>query len=554
MHSFLGWDIGGVNTKAALVVDGLPRRVMTRAFELQRAPETLTALLVDVASAIGATHVDAHAVTMTAELSQMFRTKRDGVSFVLDAVESAFPGAPVHVYTTDGSFVAPAAARAQPLAVAAANWVATAHVVARQHPDALLVDVGTTTTDLIPIVGGTVAASGRNDPERLASGELVYTGAVRTPVEAIVRDVPMGNGRARVAAEAFALSGDVHVWLGDLAPGDYDAATPDGRPPERRFAGERLARVVCADREMLDDEAITAIAATAASAQVASIATAMREVLQRHPSIATAVVTGLGAFVAARAAVASELRVTPLSEHLGADGARSAPATAVALLLHERLSGIASLTRSAQLRGQAGQIRAREPGKAPTAQAITVVKIGGSLLADPRQWRTAIAALAAASQPLVVVPGGGPFADAVRGVDAAFTLTDDAAHWMAIAGMDQHAEMIVATGDAFVRVHDAPGIERALHRGLIAVIAPLQWLRAADPLPHSWDITSDSIAAWIASRINATRLVLIKPAGATGPSIVDPGFHRTWGPDRPCTVCDAFQLEAQLAADEPSPR
>ncbi len=116
---------------------------------------------------------------MTAELSQMFRTKRDGVAFVLDALQAAFPTSEIRVFAVDGRFLPPAEARSAPLAVAAANWSATAHLVALDHPNALLIDTGTTTTDIIPISGGLVVSRGRTDPERLASGELVYTGALR---------------------------------------------------------------------------------------------------------------------------------------------------------------------------------------------------------------------------------------------------------------------------------------------------------------------------------------------------------------------------------------
>ena len=138
--------------------------------------------------------VDVHAVTMTAELSQMFRTKRDGVAFVLDAMETAFAGADIDVFTVDGAFVDVAQAMRNPLSVAAANWTATATMVANTFHDGLLIDIGTTTTDIIPIVGGRVVASGRTDPDRLASGELVYTGAVRTAIEAITSEVPLRGG------------------------------------------------------------------------------------------------------------------------------------------------------------------------------------------------------------------------------------------------------------------------------------------------------------------------------------------------------------------------
>src|SRR5690242_20235256 len=262
---------------------------------------------------------------MTAELSQMFRTKREGVSFVLDTMTRAFPSASLHVFTVDNRFLSPADALNEPLAVAASNWAATASIAALDHPNALLVDIGTTTTDIIPIVHGRPAAVGNTDPARLASGELVYTGALRTPVEAIIQHVPLGASRAGVSAESFALIGDVHVWRGDLAPNDYTVATPDQRPATREYAGERLARVVCADREMLVTDGISAIADAVADAQVDLIAQAIARVRDRHPALRLAVIIGLGAFIADRAARHAGLDVTRLADTLGTDASRCAP-------------------------------------------------------------------------------------------------------------------------------------------------------------------------------------------------------------------------------------
>jgi probable H4MPT-linked C1 transfer pathway protein len=331
----IGWDIGGVNTKVALVEHQRLVRALARPFELQRAPDTLVTVLRELASEAGA-HADSqvvHAATMTAELSQIFRTKRDGVAFVIDALAAAFPSSTVRVFAVDGRFVDPAEARDRPLSVAAANWAATAALVARHYRDAVLVDVGTTTADVIPIVGGAVVARGRTDPDRLASGELVYTGALRTPAEAIASHVLVDGERVGVSAENFALAGDVHVWRGDLAPEDYTAPTPDSRPATREFAGERLARVICADREMLDDARVSAIADAIAEAQIDRVAEAIRRVCARHASLGTAVVTGLGAFIAKTAACRVGLSVASLANHLGPDAARYAPAAAVALLL-----------------------------------------------------------------------------------------------------------------------------------------------------------------------------------------------------------------------------
>jgi len=332
MTTVLGWDIGGVNTKAARVAGGRVLAARALPYEIQRDPAGLTPLLHRLAHDLGAGEGEPHGVTMTAELSQLFRTKRDGVAFVLDAVAAAFPGADVRVWSVDGRWRAPAEARRDPLAVAAANWAATARVVGRWRSDCLLLDTGSTTTDIIPIRGGEPVAAGRTDPERLREGELVYTGALRTPAEAIVATVPLDGRPAGVSAEGFALAGDAHVWRGELDPTDYATPTPDGRPATREFAGERLARLVCADREMLDAAAINAIAHALWDAQVTRICGAVARVRARHPGLSRAVVTGLGDFLGAAAARRAGLEVTHLADLLG-PAARHAPAVAVALLL-----------------------------------------------------------------------------------------------------------------------------------------------------------------------------------------------------------------------------
>lgn len=337
-----GWDIGGVNTKVARLdttAGGPAIRTIIRPYEVQSSPSDLTSTLVQLARELGAGPGDAHAITMTAELSQAFRTKRQGVGYVLDAIEAAFPESHrIHVYTVSGCFVSPADGRTRPLEVAAANWAATAAVVAKWAPTCILLDVGTTSADLIPIVKGRVVARGRTDPERLLSGELVYTGALRTPAEAVTRRVPLWGGSAAVSADGFALIGDAHLWLGRLSPEDYTCRTPDNRGATRVDAGERLARVVCADREMLDEPTIDAIAKALAEAQVHAIADALARIRERWPEISVAVVAGLGDFIAVDGAHAAGLDVLPLADKFG-PAARAAPAAAVASLLGDYLRG-----------------------------------------------------------------------------------------------------------------------------------------------------------------------------------------------------------------------
>jgi probable H4MPT-linked C1 transfer pathway protein len=328
----LGWDVGGANVKAAVVEGGASGRTVhtgSRPFEIWRDKHALPEVLRELASALPAP--DSVVVTMTAELSDVFRTKREGVGFVLDAVE-AVSRAPVRVFTTAGGFVDARTARAHPLETAASNWLATAMLVGGFVPDALLVDIGSTTTDVTPVAGGRVIATGRTDPERLSAGELVYTGVLRTNVAAIVRRVPLGGGDCPVASELFAVSGDVHVLLGSLSAADYTCPTPDGRPPTAEFAGERLARVVCADGEMLAPGEIRAIAEAVAEAQVEEVAGALRQVARRLARPAPVIATGLGSFVARRAAQRVAMPAQDLADVLKVDVGTVAPAVAVAWL------------------------------------------------------------------------------------------------------------------------------------------------------------------------------------------------------------------------------
>jgi aspartokinase-like uncharacterized kinase len=190
----------------------------------------------------------------------------------------------------------------------------------------------------------------------------------------------------------------------------------------------------------------------------------------------------------------------------------------------------------------------REAGRhrCPVPIVETVVKLGGGLLAHKDHLDGALEMIATAGcgRRLLVVPGGGLFADVIRDVDRRLHLSDDAAHWMAVLAMDQYAHLIAARIRRGLVVAESHGIVAALEARRLPVLAPSRWLREADPLPHTWDVTSDSIAAWAAGALGAQQLVLIKPPGvkAAGLRPADHGEPHGFLPER--TVVDRYFLRA----------
>jgi (4-(4-[2-(gamma-L-glutamylamino)ethyl]phenoxymethyl)furan-2-yl)methanamine synthase len=327
----VGLDVGGANTKAA-VVDGDGRvRVASEPFEVWRRPDALTGAIASVVGRLGAEGAPV-ALTTTAELVDAFGTKREGVLHVLDAARAALAGRDLRVITTGGELISFEEARDAPLRCAAANWMATALLIARSSPDAVLLDCGGTTTDVIPISGGKVVARGRTDVERLLSGELVYTGALRTNVAAIVSHVPIGGRPCPVSSELFAISADAHLLRGSLTPEECTCTFPDGRGAARPEARARLARVVCADPEQLGDGDIEAIAAAVEEAQIAAIAAALDRVAAPLPAGVGVIVVGVGAFLARAAVARSGLRLQGEDGPLAGGAGDVAAAVALSVL------------------------------------------------------------------------------------------------------------------------------------------------------------------------------------------------------------------------------
>ncbi|HEV3389450.1 MAG TPA: hydantoinase/oxoprolinase family protein [Solirubrobacteraceae bacterium] len=334
MVPVIGLDVGGANTKAAVVDADERIRVASEPFEVWRRPDALSRA---IASVVGRLELDDSpvALTTTAELVDAFGTKRDGMLHVLEATRQALPGRRLRVLTTAGELIGLEEAQAAPLRCAAANWVATAMLVARSVPDAILVDCGGTTTDVIPIAGGEVVARGRTDVERLLSGELVYTGALRTNVAAIVSDVPIGGRPCPVSSELFAISADGHLLRGNLTPEECTCTFPDGRGASIPEARARLARVVCADPEQLADGDLEAIAAAVEEAQVAVISVALRRVAAEAVAGAPVVTAGIGEFLAHSAAKRCGLAIQGGAGPLAGPAGEVAAAVALSVLGRE---------------------------------------------------------------------------------------------------------------------------------------------------------------------------------------------------------------------------
>lgn len=288
---FLGLDIGGVHTKAALVErnGGEVRLVAqhTEAFHFRRPlrelAEQVPALLRRVAAACGdGGAVRAIAVTTTAESIGVFPTLADGVRSILQWVRDAFPTVPVQVMTTEAGLVPWEQAMAAPMAVASANWAATAALWAPFIGDGLLLDMGSTTTDIVPIRGGRPVPSGKTDLERLQCSELVYVGLLRTPVTFLASRVKVGRSRIRLASESRAYTAHLHSLLDGAPPFTMPhpvTGTPMTISPESAFAA--LARNVCSDRTHLSDSVLLGMARQLRLRQLHTVAQAAREVIAR---------------------------------------------------------------------------------------------------------------------------------------------------------------------------------------------------------------------------------------------------------------------------------
>ncbi len=333
MSVVIGWDIGGAHLKAARVKDGRVEAVVQAATPLWLGLDSLDAAFDALHAELGG---DRHAITMTGELCDAFPSRREGVAGLAAIAANRLGPASSSLYAGRAGFVELREAASHAADIASANWHASAALLALALPDALFIDIGSTTADLIPIVAGRVAALGYSDAERLASGELVYTGMTRSFVMALASRAPFRGAWTPLMNEYFANSADVHRILGALPEGADKMPSADGREKTVGASRARLARMIGREADDAAAPEWDGLAAWFAEAQTREVADAAFLRLSRNdvPIAAPVVAAGVGEGVAAE--VARRLRRPCLGFssliEAPAEASHCAPAVAVALL------------------------------------------------------------------------------------------------------------------------------------------------------------------------------------------------------------------------------
>lgn len=290
----IGLDIGGANTDCTIIEikdDEIVRMKNRREYfpmwknsnELENALKKLT---------VDDSDIDVACVSMTAELADGYTSKKEGVLDISRQVMKTFDGKKVFFVTFDGLKNYDELQK-DPLSAAAANWIGTTEIIKYVEKDCIFMDIGSTTTDIIPIKNQKEIALGHSDLERLSTGELIYTGMLRTNLTSITHTVPIHDKNTRVSSELFSITADVHRILNNIKEEEYTCPTPDGNKKDIVSCKRRLARLVCADLDTLEDEEIMKLAKYIEKKQIEQIYDGLKEVVDRT-KIETVLITSIG--------------------------------------------------------------------------------------------------------------------------------------------------------------------------------------------------------------------------------------------------------------------
>ncbi len=317
----IGLDIGGANTKLASSDGTLTELHYLPLWKNTRLPE----ILKEIAERLQPEKV---AVVMTGELADCFKNKEEGIRFIKDSVDSAFGFSKVS-YINNMGRVQSETDRLRDLA--AANWAASARLIGTETGDCIFVDVGSTTSDIIPVISGEHKA-GLTDFERLKRSELVYSGILRTNLAAILKKVNVEQSWCRTASELFATTADIYLLLGNIDEEMYTCETADGAGRSKTDVMRRIARLVCADLSEIKGKDIYQIAVQVKEKQVSILTQALFEVAERN-ELDRIAAAGLGEFLIKEAAESLGFEYFSVSERWGEEISKVFPAYAAARLL-----------------------------------------------------------------------------------------------------------------------------------------------------------------------------------------------------------------------------
>lgn len=340
----IGLDVGGAHLKVAALLDSnTVEHVFQLPCPLWKGMDHLTKAWREARARITPTPNSCYAVTMTGELADCFVSREDGVSQILDFWEDQLPQ-PFQVYTSRLGLVDPSIALSFSEHTASANWHASARCVARHYRHGIFMDIGSTTTDIIPFTDSVPRNWAYTDHDRLAYHELIYSGVLRTPVMAMVQSIQLAGKAMPVVAEHFATAADVYRLTGDLPAYCDQHATSDYAPATPTASARRLARMVACDFSGNENFWVEA-AKQIAEQHYQTIFSAYTELRQRERSeeALPVVAAGVGRFIAKRLARDTGSPYYPYASLLSASSAKHqwlsdcASAVSVARLLHQSL-------------------------------------------------------------------------------------------------------------------------------------------------------------------------------------------------------------------------
>jgi probable H4MPT-linked C1 transfer pathway protein len=341
---FTGWDIGGAHLKAARCDHtGKLIDVIQVACPLWQGIEQLESAIQSVQKQLD-NHDDIAAVTMTGELVDIFNNRQSGVKEILACVQNYIPHEKLHVYASDNNWLTCSEAETAWRQVASKNWLASANFVANLVQDGLFIDIGSTTCDIITIKNGKPCNQSSDDHQRQQSLELLYTGAIRTPLIALTNKAPFDGKMISLAAEVFATTGDCWSLLDKINPESIQDTSSDGKPWQKVDCARRLARLLGTDAADPHSQKWQQLAQWFAEQQIHHVSNACLHVLSKHSdlSIETPIIgAGIGRFIARSCAERldrpfvdfNHLIIPALSK-----SADHAPAVAIALLAQQQLS------------------------------------------------------------------------------------------------------------------------------------------------------------------------------------------------------------------------